>query len=107
MISPLDFIGAKHIAILRAMSRTLRLIGVWIAVPFLMGSDWPRFRGPSGSGIGAGAKPPLEFGLPPEAAGDAQTTAGMRARCAKSRATVSANASRSPCAWNGPAMRPW
>src|SRR5687767_6514528 len=33
-----------------------------ITVSAFAANDWPRFRGPNGSGVAEGQKPPIEFG---------------------------------------------
>jgi outer membrane protein assembly factor BamB len=40
----------------------MRVLPVLLIVIPLFAADWPAFRGPNGSGIGADANPPIEFG---------------------------------------------
>lgn len=47
------------------MSRTILLMvyfGIASSVGFAADPEWPQFRGPNGSGIAIGSKPPLNFG---------------------------------------------
>ncbi len=39
----------------------MRWAGVWMLTAAAMAGDWPQFRGPSASGVGDGAKPPVHW----------------------------------------------
>lgn len=42
---------------------TIVILGLWATMGFAEeGSAWPQFRGPNGSGVAEGQKPPVEFG---------------------------------------------
>ena len=67
---------------MRAMKKLISAAFLIAAISALAGEpNWPRFRGPGGSGVADGAKPPVEFGPGKNVLWQVATSPGASSPC--------------------------